>query len=240
MVNRLNTARIPLCLPPKVESTGFYTMGFSRWAEIYYGFEEVWYAVMGDHADWPSETSDDFDSFSSDEERVKAVLRSICMPELYRTRRLDSDFAALKLLEPSLAGLDADTANAGREFRQYLNERMPEKPHLLVAYIWIMYQALFNGGRFIRMALLKAGPEFWGLSPKEMDPTNFPSPLSFWCVENNDAIQAEFRSRVEKADKLLTEPERQEILDEALEIFRRCTAITLQLDEQVAALGIAA
>lgn len=213
-------------------------MGFSRWAEIYYGFEEVWHSIIGDHADWPTETSDDPASFSTDKERVEAVLRSICMPELHRSRRLDSDFAALKVLEPSVASLDPHTANVGREFRQYIKERMPEKPHLLVAYIWIMYQALFNGGRFIRMALLKAGPEFWGLSPKEMDPTNFPSPLSFWCVENDETVKTEFRTRVEKADNLLTEPEREEILAEALEIFRRCTLITLELDEQAAALNI--
>ena len=160
------------------------------------------------------------------------------MPELYRTRRLDSDLAALKLLEPNLASLDTHAENAGREFRQYLNERMPEKPHLLVAYIWIMYQALFNGGRFIRMALLKAGPEFWGLTPKDMDPKNFRSPLSFWCVDNDELVNKEFRARVEKADNLLTESEREEILAESLEIFRRCTHITLQLDEHVAAQAV--
>ena len=233
MVNRLNTARIPMCLPPQVTSPGLYTMGFARWAEIYKGFEETWYSIIGDPADWPLETNHDPASYSSDEERVKAVLRMMCLPELYRTRRLESDFAALRLLDPSVADLDTGKENAGRDFRQYIKERMPEKPHLLVAYIWIMYQALFNGGRFIRLQFLKAGPEFWGLTQKDMDPTNFPSPLSFWCVENDEATKTDFRKRTVEADKLLTETERQEILAESLEIFRRCTHITLQLDEQV-------
>ncbi|KAJ5178699.1 hypothetical protein N7492_001909 [Penicillium capsulatum] len=235
VVNRLNTARIPLCLPPQANSTGLYTMGFSRYADIYLGFEEVWHSLIGDPADWPGEISDDPAHFSSDEARIQAVLRLLYMPELYRTRRLESDFAALKLLDPGLSSLHAGADNAGSEFRQYIKQRMPEKPHLLVAYIWIMYQAMFNGGRFIRLQLLKAGPEFWGLSPKEMNPSDFPSPLSFWCVENDETVKTEFRERAVKIDGLLTEAERQEILDESLEIFRRCTVITSQLDEQVMA-----
>lgn len=238
MVNQLNTARIPLCLPPQANTSGLYTLGFSRYAEIYLGFEEIWHSIIGDYGDWPaaSEISDDPTIFSSDEERVKAILRFLYMPELYRTRRLESDLAALNSLDPDFASLSLGKDNAGTEFRQYIKQRIPENPHLLVAYIWIMYQALFNGGRFIRGQLLKAGPEFWGLAPKEMDPTNFPSPLSFWCVEDDNAVRTEFKKRVLKADKILTETERRKILDEALEIFRRCRLITLQLDEQAAAL----
>lgn len=238
MVNHLNTARIPLCLPPQANTSGLYSLGFSRYAQIYLGFEEIWHSIIGDYADWPtaSEIGDDPAVFSSDAERIKAILRFLYMPELYRTRRLESDFAALDSLDPSFASLNTGEDNAGAEFRQYIKQRIPENPHLLVAYIWIMYQALFNGGRFIRGQLLKAGPEFWGLSPQEMDPTNFPSPLSFWCVEDDDAVRMEFRKRVLKADKILTETERREILEEALEIFRRCELITLQLDEQATTL----
>lgn len=235
MVNHLNTARIPLCLPPQANTSGLYTLGFSRYAQIYLGFEEVWHSIIGDYEDWStaSEIDDDPIIFSSDEERVKAILRFLYMPELYRTRRLESDLAALNSLD---SGFSLGDDNAGTEFRQYIKQRISENAHLLVAYIWIMYQALFNGGRFIRGQLLKAGPEFWSLSPKEMDPTNFPSPLSFWCVEDDDAVRMEFKRRVLKADKMLTETERREILDEALEIFRRCRLLTLQLDEQTTAL----
>lgn len=238
MVNQLNTARIPLCLPPQANTSGLYTLGFSRYAQIYLGFEEVWQSIIGDYEDWSTATEigDDPTIFSSDEERVKAILRFLYMPELYRTRRLESDLAALNSLDPGFASLGLGEDNAGTEFRQYIKQRISENAHLLVAYIWIMYQALFNGGRFIRGQLLKAGPEFWGLSPKEMDPANFPSPLSFWCVEDDDAVRMEFKRRVLKADKILTETERREILDEALEIFRRCRLLTLQLGEQTTAL----
>ncbi|KAJ5095325.1 hypothetical protein NUU61_004681 [Penicillium alfredii] len=234
VVNRLNTARIPLCLPPSVKTPIYYTLGFARWAEIYLGLEEVWHSQIGDPADW-TDLSDDPKAYASDQDRVQAVLRKICLPELLRTRRLEGDFAALKALDPTIANLDLAKENVGTQFRSYIKEHIPTKPHLLVAYIWIMYQALFNGGRFIRMQLLKAGPDFWGLTEKEMDPTAFPSPLSFWCVEEADVVQAEFRNRVVKADNLLTETERQEILQESLEIFRRCELITHQLDEDVAA-----
>ncbi|KAJ5860954.1 uncharacterized protein N7529_008264 [Penicillium soppii] len=237
VVNRLNTARIPLCLPPLVQAPTLYTLGLSRYTEIYLGLEEIWHAQIGDFADWAGNISEDPSSYGSDAERVQAVLRLIYIPELLRTRRVEADFEALKLLDPSIAKLDMGKENAGSEFRRYMKEHIPAKPHLLVVYVWIMYQALFNGGRFIRLQLLKAGPEFWGLSPREMDPTAFPPPLSFWCVEEGEVVQAKFRNSVLKADKLLTETEREEILDESREIFRRCELITHQLDEDVSAGG---
>ena len=173
-------------------------------------------------------------SYKSDKERVQAVLRTIYLPELLRTKRLQADFAALKPLHAEMDNLDPGGGNAGSEFRKYIEQDVSTKPHLLVAYVWIMYQALFNGGRFIRAQLLKAGPEFWGLSAQEADLTALPPPLSFWRVQEAELVKARFRDCVVAADKLLTEPERREILDEALEIFRRCELITLQLDEDAA------
>lgn len=36
------------------------------------------------------------------------------------------------------------------------------KPHLLLAYSWVLYMALFSGGRYIRATLRGAGVGFWG------------------------------------------------------------------------------
>ncbi|KHN97521.1 heme-binding peroxidase [Metarhizium album ARSEF 1941] len=231
-VNRLNTARIPLCLPPRAESPALYTLGLSRYAEIYRGLEEVWHAQIGDGAECMGDISNEPSSYGTDKERIQAVLRMIYLPELLRTKRLQADFAALKQLHRAAASVDTTRGNAGTEFRRYIEDYIPTKPHLLVVYAWIMYQALFNGGRFIRKQLVKAGPEFWGLSAAEMDPSAaLPPPLSFWRVEEEASVEARFRDRVVTAGKLLTERERLEIYDEALEIFRRCQLITIQLDE---------
>ncbi|KAH0593468.1 hypothetical protein MHUMG1_08605 [Metarhizium humberi] len=233
-VNRLNTARIPLCLPPRTKSPAIYTLGLSRYAEIFLGLEKVWNDLIGDASEWMGNTSDEPSSYNSDQERVQAVLRTIYLPELLRTKRLQADFAALKPLHAEMDNLDSGGGNAGSEFRKYIERDVATKPHLLVAYVWIMYQALLNGGHFIRAQLLKAGPEFWGLSAQEADLTALPPPLSFWRVQEAELVKARFRDCVVAADRLLTEPERREILDEALEIFRRCELITLQLDEDAA------
>ncbi|KAI9371583.1 heme-binding peroxidase [Aspergillus egyptiacus] len=235
-VNRLNTARIPLCLPPETKTPLLYALGLSRYAEIYLGLEKTWLAEIGDPIEWIEGTRDNLDSFASSKERIQAILRLIYLPELLRTKRFEADLLALQSLDPDIsAGLGTGRENAGRKFRQYIEEDIAMKPHLLVAYIWVMYQALFNGGRFIRMQLLKAGPEFWGLSAKTMDPTAFPAPLSFWNVDRDESIKTSFRSRVNMADKLLTEAEREEIMQEAVEILCRCELITLQLEDDVRA-----
>ena len=208
-VNRLNTARIPLCLPPEAKTPLLYALGLSRYAEIYLGLEKVWLAEIGDPLHWIEGPSDTLDSYASDKDRIQAVLRLIYLPELLRTKRFEADLLALQSLDPHIAGLVTGEENAGTEVRQYIEEDLSARPHLLVAYIWVMYQALFNGGRFIRMQLLKAGPEFWGLSAKTMNPAAFPAPLSFWHVDTDEAIKTSFRTRVNMADKLLTETERE-------------------------------
>jgi hypothetical protein len=209
-----------------------YALGLSRYAEIYLGLEEVW------HAKRTENISDESQSGESDKKRLQEVLRMIYLPELLRTERFRNDFAALKSQYKSIRDLDTDTANAGSEFRQYINDHISGNPHLLVVYVWIMYQALFNGGRFIRGKLLKADPTFWGWPEEEMDPTALPVPLPFWCIEKNgvekDAdVEAKFRKQVIEAEKLLTEHERKDILDEAPKILLRCKGITEQLEEEV-------
>lgn len=106
-----------------------------------------------------------------------------------------------------------------------------EKPHLLVAYIWVMYSAILFGGREIRAQLLKAGPEFWGLSVKDFASERTPSPLSFWNIDDNIAVRAKLRDRILKADRLLTFQERQDVLNESKDIFRKLELITTSLDE---------
>ncbi|OAA36479.1 heme-binding peroxidase [Metarhizium rileyi] len=232
-LNRLNTARIPLCLPPQAKSPALYALGLSRYAEIYLELEDMWHAQVGDADEWMGNTSYEPDAYGSDKERVQAALRTIYLPELLREKRLEADLAAMKLLDPSIVNMLAAQGDADSEFRQYLKQHVSKKPHLLVAYIWIMYQALLNGGLFIRAELMKAGPDFWGMSAEDMDPTALPPPLSFWCVEEASFVKDQFKECIISAEKLLTEAERREILEESPGILRRCELITLQLDEEL-------
>lgn len=164
------------------------------------------------------------------DERILNVIRKIYMPKLQRSNRIKADLAAL----PNLPNTNIQTTNTGQEFRRYILSCVADKPHLLVAYVWIMYSALFNGGRWVRDLLCDAGPEFWGLEEGQLhvwQEGRYPPPLSFWQIEGeregeDGGVRDEFRARVVEADGLLTEQERQEILDETLEIFKRCEEIT--------------
>ncbi|RAK97672.1 biliverdin-producing heme oxygenase [Aspergillus ibericus CBS 121593] len=175
VVNRLNTSRIPLCLPPNATSPILYALGFSRYAEIYLGFEEAWQTQLATPPITPSQSS------MPPNERIRDILHKIYIPELQRSSRVKADLASLPKLPDT-----TQHRNSGQAFRRYINTRIQEKPHLIVAYAWIMYSAVFNGGRWIRGLLCDAGPEFWGLQEGKLhvwEEGRFPPPLSFWQIE---------------------------------------------------------
>lgn len=210
-----------------------YTLGISCYAELYYGLEEAWLSCIGDPADWIPDWSAEVAKEGSsicDKERVQDMLRLLYIPELLRTRPLKADLSLLRSMSHCDL-LSTQSQHVGREIRGSLYQRVIEKPHLLVAYTWIMYSAILFGGREIRTQLLKAGPEFWGLSVTDFASTPTPSPLSFWNIDDDLVVRAKFRDRIIQADHLLTSQERQDILDESKEIFRKFEQITLSLDE---------
>jgi hypothetical protein len=47
------------------------------------------------------------------------------------------------------------------EFLEHIGRVATARPHVLVAYSYILHMALFAGGRFIRASLESAGEEFW-------------------------------------------------------------------------------
>ena len=94
-----------------------------------------------------------------------------------------------------------------------------------------MYLALFNGGRWIRSQLLSAVPipgrNFWpdGLTAEDC--------LTFWHFDGKDDsedIKNEFKSRFDAVAAQLTETERQDVIEEAVEIFKLCGRIVEELD----------
>ncbi|PYI11262.1 heme oxygenase-like protein [Aspergillus sclerotiicarbonarius CBS 121057] len=238
-INRLNTSRIPLCLPPHTTSPTLYALGFSRYAEIYLGFEEAWQTQLSTSPLAPLQTSPI--PPSSSDNRIHTILHKIYIPELQRTRHVKADLASLPNLPDS-----TNKTNSAQEFRMYINARVAEKPYLLIAYVCIMYSALFNGGRWIKGLLRDAGREFWGVKGgggggEVWKEGRFSPPLSFWEIEGDgegrDGVREELRKRMVEVDGLLMEEERKEILDEALVVMRWCEGITLELDRDVLEMG---
>lgn len=97
-----------------------------------------------------------------------------------------------------------------------------------------MYLAIFNGGRWIRSQLLSTTctSPFWpnGVSPEDC--------LTFWHFDGDqdgEDIKDDFKARYEVAAAQLTEMERQDVVEEAVEIFKLCARIVEDLDLAFAA-----
>ena len=96
--------------------------------------------------------------------RVPTVLAAIRVPGLERSASLHRDLVALTgwSLHTVTEHLD-DAAESPvlAEFLHHIRHAVASRPHVLVAYAWVLYMALFSGGRVIRAALERTDPNFW-------------------------------------------------------------------------------
>jgi hypothetical protein len=60
------------------------------------------------------------------------------------------------------------------DFIQHIKRTVQSRPHVLLAYSYILFMALFAGGRFIRATLESAGDEFWDRLPSPVLPSLLP------------------------------------------------------------------
>uniref|UniRef100_A0A093VGR6 Heme-binding protein HMX1 n=1 Tax=Talaromyces marneffei PM1 TaxID=1077442 RepID=A0A093VGR6_TALMA len=174
--------RLPLALPPQTTSPHLYTLGISRFSRIYFTFETAW-------RDYLSTSPTDHDP-NSDQIRYHALLSEAYIPAITRSERLASDISSLEREwadnTPS-AVQPADHDAALRDAVAHITETAQRKPYALLAYSWIMYMALFNGGRWIRDQLVNAGPQFWLREESEKaDSLISPSFLSFWSFDGDE------------------------------------------------------
>ncbi|KAK2593708.1 hypothetical protein QQS21_008573 [Conoideocrella luteorostrata] len=174
-LNKLIIARLPLVLPPHAASPFVYASGLLHIAPIYQTFESVWSDIISgsvDHA-LPREPSDlsGMSSAGRDEfpkpDVSTALLETLDMlylPGLMRTDSLVADIRSMTAWSEDKTREQLDVVSKiGRlaEFVKHIRRAIRSKPHVLLAYSYIMFMALFSGGRFIRATLESAGNEFW-------------------------------------------------------------------------------
>ncbi len=169
---------------------------------------------------------------------VRQWLQALCVPGLERSPRLKRDLRSL-----SRIGCTSTTGNSvvqNTHFRRMLTrmrEDLRQKPHLLVAYGWVMYMAMFSGGRWIRQQFVTSGPGFWQTAIKQ-DPldaklaTSFAgfSFLSFAGDQDGEDIKTQFKLWLAEAETLLSPQERQDVVDASQQLFHDCIDIVGQLD----------
>ncbi|RMZ01617.1 hypothetical protein D0860_07544 [Hortaea werneckii] len=233
-LNRLIIDRLPLGLPPQAETPHVLGQGIATFARIFFGFESVWQEIEdGTHrlSKYDPKKAHEYDVVSS-----LAFLRPV---GLARTERLRKDLATIN----QRTGSYVTTKSAGKGIESRIREQVTERPWLLIAYAWVMYMAIFSGGRWIRQQLAQAGPGFWtGIqqdsSEEKLSKTNkLEIPgftfLSFDSEQDGEEMKAEFKSRLAETEVLLTDDERQEIIAAAQGLFYDCIGLVHELDTVV-------
>lgn len=161
---------------------------------------------------------------------------------LWRTEAIKADLRHLsKSLCIELKGVDGVRTEDTSLF-EHIQKVTTERPHTLIAYAWIMYMAIFSGGRWIRQQLLQPGLSFWHVSgdtgdPKFGDSQNPVPGFSLFYFEgekDGEDVKADFKARLEMAEALLSEKERREVTEEAHVIFDMCIGLVDKLDNELA------
>ena len=237
-LNRLIVSRLPFALPPSTESPLLYATGLSHFASVYYAFETEWHALA---------EREPVEELSLEMAVTLSSLIHLLLPALSRTDRLQRDLQLL-LESPADDVIDIIRNPSGtrvQEFVTHIKHVAASKPHALIAYAWVLYMALFNGGRWIRSQLLDARDSAWELEAntekshlgardkdKELG-------LAFWHFDgpyDGEDHKEELKCRLADVESMLGSDQRADIVNEAKTIFRHCALLVEELDEVVAAM----
>ena len=148
-------------------------------------------------------------------------LKKLWIPELQRTGRLRRDLSRLCGGSSSYDTIREDSAPRLKAMTRRISEATERKPHLLMAYTWLLYMALFSGGRYIRARLREVGTEFWTGGESEKGGL-IDEVLSFWTFEggeDGEDVKADFKQRFAELEKCLTGQEMDEVVQEATHIM---------------------
>lgn len=236
-LNRLIIERLPLALPPKANGPQTYGLGIAAFAQIFLAFEQAFDDLTNSllqDAKQPSSSPEE-ERGTPHSRQVKEWLANLRPAGLKRSPRLKRDLQYLPSVDRSgFSELDESTQSRIRALAA-------AKPHALAAYTWVMYMAIFSGGRWIRAQLASAEPEFWtshtnaGPALAEKTPLGMPgfSFLSFDGEADGEDLKAEYKMRLAEGEQLLSAQEREDIVEASRELFEMCIEIVKTLDEEV-------
>lgn len=221
-LNRQLLSLLPLALPPDARTPLLFACGISHFLPIYSTFESSFLSLLASPSVPP---------------RTMMLLEQLHMPGLQRADRLRRD---LERMYAYCGVKDRRHFGKGEKltvFLEHIAHSINIKPHLLIAYTWIFYMALFSGGRHIRCRLQMAGSDFWGVRDRK------DLPLSFWEFPDgtNDGqdLKTLYKSQVLNLSTSLTETERQDIIAEGEEIMRWMLTLVAEAQELYSPMQVA-
>lgn len=216
-LNKAVIYRLSLAIPPQAADPSSYASGLLHIAPIYDTFETLWRQVL--------------DESPQENVRVTTVLRKVHTAELERATALREDMQTLSGWSPAV--LEEQLRAARRypvlaAFLAHMEASVTAQPHVLLAYAWVFYMALFSGGRFIRGTLAHVPASAW-----ETKPQKGRLPLAFFTFatpEDGDEIKMSFKQRFAEASHGLEPQEGSEVVEEARRIFEFMIDIVAELD----------
>ncbi|KAK1828276.1 hypothetical protein QBC39DRAFT_265378 [Podospora conica] len=243
-LNKTILSRLPLALPPSTTTPDLYTTGLLHIAPIYLLFESLWLNLVSPttpppppylspsaialfpHDLSPSPSPPPPTPPPTCPPHIHQILTNLLPPSLPRTPSLHADLTLLLAGAPPATPLRLPPLTSPRlaAFLSHTRRSVASRPHVLLAYAWVLYMALFSGGRFILATLESAGPEFWSGS----------SPLSFFRFpgENNgeDEVKGAFKARLAELEAGLSEREVEQVVQEARCVFENLVLVVGELD----------
>ncbi|KAL2135207.1 hypothetical protein VTI74DRAFT_9413 [Chaetomium olivicolor] len=161
-LNRNVLHHFPFCLPPHTTNPSIYASGLLHIAAVYLAFESLWQDLL---TNTPSQLPQGPETQQPRNDRALSVLRAIHLPALLRSAPLLLDIRSITGWSEAVVRQEIEqvsrTGGHLASFVRHINAEAAEHPHVLLAYAWVLYMALFAGGRSIRAALESAGEGFW-------------------------------------------------------------------------------
>ncbi|KAH8161749.1 hypothetical protein CIB48_g6514 [Xylaria polymorpha] len=261
-LNKLVISRLRLALPPQADDASQYVSGLLHVTPIYMGFESLWKTILesqvvhkpndessaGNIVDpvglQPDDCSDDHHQLVVSD-RIQSLLANLHFEGLQRSQALRQDLISLTGWSSRTLTEQLNHASESPVLSEFLNhtrDSVEKSPHTLLAYAWVLYMALFSGGRFIRASLENICPAFWiPASAQQPTPTTLTSvdgtrapPLNFFKFDtpaDGQDLKLEFKQRLLDSEGVITERERQEIVQEARCIFDYMIRLVGELDD---------
>jgi heme oxygenase len=172
------------------------------------------------------------------------ILQAVHIPNLLRTRSLENELANLTSCRPNRT-MCGNASNVIDAHQNTVQTSIRAKPHTMLAYTWVMYMALFNGGRTIRAQLLAAPHSFWQSSrtpsnSEESADVIRSDRLQFWDLgdgKDGGNIKEDLKKRFDTAAAQLTASERVDVVDEAVRIYEMLHELVGWLDANASPKG---
>ncbi|KAL8758163.1 MAG: hypothetical protein Q9199_001700 [Rusavskia elegans] len=223
-LNQLVLQFLPYSLPPHTSNNHLYALGISHFLPIYLAFESSLRAHGIRSNTSPS--------------RIKDTLRALHIPQLERAEALVNDINTL--LPPQHR--DASPIHHPRleAFKRHIQLSLASKPHLLFAYTWIFYMALFSGGRYIR-SKLRTGFTTLSTSDSQHHLDELAG-LSFWNYPGDadgEDLKIDYKARVASLSSELTEQEKADIIAEGVHIMDSLMEVVREVADTVPERAIA-